>query len=266
MASKFKDEVKSKWPAGQLSLPAGGAAASSSAAPISLAPQRQFFTGPCADLWEDILVKSGTQWLAGSKLTQADADAVAELGNLRPNPATHPCLYSWAAMVAKFKPNVRSTWPAGELPRPAAPVQEVKAASAPVAAPAKQEKKEDEIDEDDLFGDNDDAPEPVKPKNLTIKKKAAPVAKSIILIDIKPWDETTDLDALAARVLKDVTMDGLMWKTEYKKEPLAYGVFKLVMGFVIEDEKVSVEGDIIEKLQEWEDAIQSVDIQSFNKL
>ena len=31
------------------------------------------------------------------------------------------------------------------------------------------------------------------------------------------------------------------WKTEFKKEPVAYGVFKIVIGCVVEDEKVSVD-------------------------
>ncbi len=57
-----------------------------------------------------------------------------------------------------------------------------------------------------------------------------------------------------------------MWKTEYKKEPIAFGIFKLVVGMVIEDEKVSVDEDIVNMLQEWDDAVQSVDIVSFNKL
>ena len=36
-------------------------------------------------------------------------------------------------------------------------------------------------------------------------------------------------------------MDGLMWKTEWKKEPIAYGVFKIVIGATVEDEKVSTD-------------------------
>jgi translation elongation factor EF-1beta len=36
-------------------------------------------------------------------------------------------------------------------------------------------------------------------------------------------------------------MDGLAWKTEYKKEPIAYGVFKIVIGAVVEDLKVSTD-------------------------
>ena len=49
-----------------------------------------------------------------------------------------------------------------------------------------------------------------------------------------------DLDYLAKRIIA-ITMDGLVWKTEYKKEPVAYGVFKLVIGAVVEDVKVSTD-------------------------
>lgn len=60
-------------------------------------------------------------------------------------------------------------------------------------------------------------------------------------------------------------MDGLFWKTEYKKEPIAYGVHKLLIGCVIEDEKVSTD-DLQEKMEAFEDLVQSVDIACFNKI
>lgn len=60
-------------------------------------------------------------------------------------------------------------------------------------------------------------------------------------------------------------MDGLIWKTEYKKEPIAYGVFKILIGCVIEDDKVSTD-DLQEKMEAFEDLVQSVDIAAFNKI
>ena len=60
-------------------------------------------------------------------------------------------------------------------------------------------------------------------------------------------------------------MDGLFWKTEYKKEPIAYGVFKLIIGSVVEDAKVSTD-DLQEKIEAFEDEVQSVDILAFNKI
>ena len=58
------------------------------------------------------------------------------------------------------------------------------------------------------------------------KKKAAPVAKSLIVWEVKPWGEDTDLEALADKII-GIQMDGLYWKTEWKKEPVAYGIFKI---------------------------------------
>ena len=81
---------------------------------------------------------------------------------------------------------------------------------------------------------------------------------------MKPYEAETDLDALAAKILA-VELDGLQWKTEYKKEPIAYGVFKLIIGCVIEDEKISVD-DLQEKIEGFEEEVQSVDILSFNKI
>jgi translation elongation factor EF-1beta len=49
-------------------------------------------------------------------------------------------------------------------------------------------------------------------------------------------------------------MDGLVWKTQYKKEPIAYGVYKIQIGCTIEDEKVSTD-DLQEKIEAFEDLV-----------
>jgi len=97
----------------------------------------------------------------------------------------------------------------------------------------------------DLFGEATEedkaAAEKAKKKaDAGKKKKAPPVAKSLILYEVKPWGEETDLDELAKKILA-IEMDGLLWKTEYKKEPIAFGVFKLLIGATVEDEKVSTD-------------------------
>lgn len=84
------------------------------------------------------------------------------------------------------------------------------------------------------------------------------------MFEIKPWEADTDLDSMAKEILS-INMDGLLWKTEYKKEPVAYGVFKLVMGCTIEDDKVSTD-DLTEQIEALEDYVQSVDILAFNKI
>lgn len=95
-------------------------------------------------------------------------------------------------------------------------------------------------------------------------KKKAIIAKSLIVWEVKPWEAETNLDELAKLILA-INLDGLEWKTEYKKEPVAFGVYKLVIGAVVEDEKVSTD-DVQEKIEAYEDYVQSVDIAAFNKL
>ena len=60
-------------------------------------------------------------------------------------------------------------------------------------------------------------------------------------------------------------MDGLVWNKELKIIPIAYGMTKLQMNCVVEDEKVLTD-DLFDKIQAWEDEVQSVDVVSFNKL
>jgi len=125
---------------------------------------------------------------------------------------------------------------------------------------------------DDLFGDDDDddgaaAAAAAKAKAAKNKKVKAPViAQSLIMFEIKPLDSDTDLDAVAKRVLGIKSpAEGVYWKTEYKKVPVAFGIFKLIMGVTVEDEKVSVDG-LQEEIEAFEDMVQSVDIMAFNKI
>ena len=125
---------------------------------------------------------------------------------------------------------------------------------------------------DDLFGDDSDdgaaakaAAAAAKAKAVGAKKKKVVIAMSLVMLDVKPIDDTTDLDALAPRLFKEITQEGLFWKTEYKKVPVAFGIFKLIVGFSCEDEKTSVD-DIVEKIEAMDDMVQSVDITAFNKI
>ena len=124
---------------------------------------------------------------------------------------------------------------------------------------------------DDLFGSDSDDGAAAKAASAAAKAKAtkkvkkAVIAMSIVFLEVKPLDDTIDLDALAPRIYKEITQDGLFWKTEFKKVPVAFGIFKLIVAFSCEDEKTSVD-DIVEKIEAMEDAVQSCDIQSFNKI
>lgn len=59
-------------------------------------------------------------------------------------------------------------------------------------------------------------------------------------------------------------MDGLVWGVA-KLVPVGYGINKLQIVCVVEDEKVSI--DLLQELiQNFEDFVQSVDIAAFNKI
>ena len=86
------------------------------------------------------------------------------------------------------------------------------------------------------------------------KKKKVVIAQSLVMFEVKPLDSETNLDDLAKRIFKELAMDGAYWKTEYKKEPVAFGIFKLIIAFSLEDEKVSVD-DIVERIEAFDDMV-----------
>lgn len=113
------------------------------------------------------------------------------------------------------------------------------------------------------------------------------IAKSNIILDVKPWDDETNMKEMENAVRK-IETDGLLWgackflsifnsilhannmNDTYmyfvaKLVPLAFGIHKLQISCVVEDDKVSVDW-LVEQIQELEDYVQSVDIAAFNKV
>lgn len=152
-----------------------------------------------------------------------------------------------------------------------------KPAAAAAAAPAKPAvaatKDDDEEDDDvDLFGSDeegeDKAATELREKRLAEyaakkSKKPALIAKSNVILDIKPWDDETDMKQMEREVRK-ITADGLLLGAA-KLVPLAFGIHKLQMSCVIEDDKISVDW-LQEEIEKIEDFVQSVDIAAFNKI
>jgi elongation factor 1-beta len=126
-------------------------------------------------------------------------------------------------------------------------------------------------DDFDLFADEEEedaeaaALKAAKIAEYNAKKAKKPVvaAKSEVELEVKPWGEDTDMQELT-RMVKAIEMPGLVWSTA-NLVPLAYGIKKLVIKCVIEDDLVSVD-DLQEIIQGFEDHVQSADILSFNKI
>lgn len=103
-----------------------------------------------------------------------------------------------------------------------------------------------------------------KPANAApAKKKKEVIAKSILFFDVKVYEQETDLQQLAGKIYDEVKLDGLVWNKEHKIMPVAFGMNKLQMACVIEDDKVMTD-DIFEIIEAWED-VQSCDTVSMQK-
>ncbi|CAL8254860.1 unnamed protein product [Merluccius merluccius] len=138
------------------------------------------------------------------------------------------------------------------------------------SAPVNVDDDDDDDDDLDLFGSDDDDSEAQRLKEQRLKeyadrkaKKPVLIAKSSILLDVKPWDDETDMAKLEECV-RSVQADGLLWGTS-KLVPVGYGIRKLQIACVVEDDKVGT--DLLEEeITKFEDYIQSVDIAAFNKI
>lgn len=172
-------------------------------------------------------------------------------------------------MVTKLSSRVE------QLEKSATPASAPAAAPAPVKAapPAKKEEKEEEEEDDDfdMFGsdeEEDEEAEKIKQERLAAyaakkSKKPALIAKSSVLLDVKPWDDETDMKEME-NLVRTIEMDGLLWGQAVLK-PIGYGINKLVINCVVEDDKISIE-ELSEKIEAFEDHVQSVDVAAFNKI
>ncbi|KAF9320223.1 Translation elongation factor 1 beta [Podila horticola] len=190
-------------------------------------------------------------YVAGYEVSDKDVEAFNALPS-GPNEAAFPHAARWYKHIAAVKGL---------------------SAKAGSAAPAPAAAAAEEDDEDvDLFGSDDEEvdeeAEKIKQQRLAeyaAKKANKPktIAKSMCTLDVKPWDDETDMVALEAHV-RGITMEGLLWG-QSKLVPIGYGIKKLQINCVIEDELVSL--DVLEeKIMEGEDFIQSMDMAAMQKI
>ncbi|XP_007037956.2 PREDICTED: elongation factor 1-delta [Theobroma cacao] len=144
-----------------------------------------------------------------------------------------------------------------------------------VATPPAEDSKaaaaeEDDDDDDvDLFGEETEeekkaAEERAAALKASSKKKES--GKSSVLLDVKPWDDETDMKKLEEAV-RNIKMEGLLWGAS-KLVPVGYGIKKLQIMLTIVDDLVSVDDLIEEHLttEPTNEYVQSCDIVAFNKI
>ncbi|KAL4711496.1 hypothetical protein ACJJTC_000512 [Scirpophaga incertulas] len=198
-------------------------------------------------------------YVSGYTPSQADVQVFEQVG--KAPAASLPHVLRWYNQIASYAASERKGWAPGDSPL---------TAGAKTTAPAAASKDDD--DDLDLFGsgDEEEDAEAAKIREERLKayadkksKKPALIAKSSVILDVKPWDDETDMGEMEKQV-RTIEMDGLLWGAS-KLVPVGYGIKKLQIMCVIEDDKVSVDL-LTEKIQEFEDFVQSVDIAAFNKI
>uniref|UniRef100_A0A5B7C9T6 Putative elongation factor 1-delta 1 n=1 Tax=Davidia involucrata TaxID=16924 RepID=A0A5B7C9T6_DAVIN len=150
-----------------------------------------------------------------------------------------------------------------------APVAE--AVATPPAADSKASAAEDDDDDDDvdLFGEETEEEKKASEERAAAVKasgKKKESGKSSILLDVKPWDDETDMQKLEEAV-RSVQMEGLFWGAS-KLVPVGYGIKKLQIMLTIVDDLVSVDNLIEDQLtvEPVNEHVQSCDIVAFNKI
>merc|ERR1712080_574936 len=210
---------------------------------------------------------STRSYIVGNAPSQADVKAFQQMKEA-PAVEKYPHAYRWYKHIASFESEF------GKLPGDAS--KDVTAygpgAEELTINPAKApEKKEEDDDEVDLFGSDDEVDEEAeKIKAARVEEykqkkagKAKPAAKSIVTLEVKPWDDETDMKALEESV-RSIEKDGLVWGAS-KLVAVGFGIKKLQINLVVEDDKVSLD-ELQEEVDGFEDYVQSNDIAAMQKL
>jgi elongation factor 1-beta len=144
----------------------------------------------------------------------------------------HSHAYRWYCHISSFDAASRTKF-SGE--------RKSVEAYGPAKMLAKPTQEENDID---LFGEEDADAEKRRQERIAeynAKKALKPrlIAKSQIVLDVKPWDDTTDL-AEMERLVRSIYTNGLEWGAS-KLIPVGYGIRKLQIACVVEDDKVGTD-------------------------
>jgi elongation factor 1-beta len=128
-----------------------------------------------------------------------------------------------------------------------------------------------------VFGDDDEEEEAAAPKESraemlarlkkeaeerTAKKEAK--QRTLVGIEIKPFDVEQDLMALWKKITTEVKQEGLKWGETCNLADVAFGIKKIQTTFVMGVNNSS--DDVQEAIEAYEDEVQSVEITSMNVL
>ncbi|KAI5866904.1 hypothetical protein GGS23DRAFT_552680 [Durotheca rogersii] len=207
-------------------------------------------------------------YITGYAPSQADVVCFKAIQSA-PDSEKYPHAARWYKHIASFEDEF-ATLP-GDAAKPYTTYgpEVTEATLNPAKAPEEPAAEEDDVD---LFGSDDEEEDAeavrVREERLAAyraKKEAKPkvAAKSVVTLDVKPWDDETDMVALEAAV-RGIEKDGLVWGAS-KLEAVGFGIKKLQIILVVEDEKISIT-DLQEEIEGFEEYVQSSDVAAMQKL
>eukprot|EP01046_Picozoa_sp_COSAG06_P034566 COSAG06_NODE_3632_length_5096_cov_4.608765_1_plen_193_part_00 len=183
--------------------------------------------------------------------------------------------------VARFFKLLDSYSTAAKAKLPGAYEAKFGSGAAPAPAPAPAAAAEED-DGGDLWGDDDDdeaadeenekrlaaIAEAHRQKKLAAGKLKVVINMSKVILDVKPWDDETnmkELEALVRGIKHATNPKAIDWQAG-QLEDIGYGIKKLRIMVQIIDDEVSVDDDLVDVICGFEDHVQSCDIFAFNKV
>ncbi len=160
--------------------------------------------------------------------------------NFRLDKGLYPNIFAWLQFMTLFENKVIESWKINKK--------------------GKNNEEENEEDEFNLLLNKIYEEKQKKSKN---KNNENEIHYSFVLLEIKVWDSEQDLDALAKKI-QNIEKEGLVWNKEYKLKEIIFGIQKILMGLIVNDDIISID-EIIDEIQSWEDEVQSIEM-AFNKL
>ena len=223
-------------------------------------------------------------YVEGFQFSTADSDMFTKMTGI-PDQKKAPHAWRWYVHVAAIK-GVRglsaggaSAAPAAKAAAPKAEKKKAEKKKEKKEEPKKAVKKEESDDEFDPFGDDDDEDdEPTETRaemlerlkneaNERLTKKAAN-QRTLVNIEIKPWETEQDLMALWKKItdgsIPETTQAGIKWGEVCHLVDVAFGIKKIVTNFTMG--ATNSADDLIEAILNLEDEVQSVEMVGMNVL
>ncbi|KAJ3482445.1 hypothetical protein NLG97_g7569 [Lecanicillium saksenae] len=222
-----------------------------------------------SNLTEETGLQAFNRWMATRSYVESDEPSQADVACFKaiaaaPDSSRYPDAARWHERVASHQAEFAN------LPGDASKTYADYGPEGDIAADMPDVANADDDDVDLFASEEEEDPEAARIREQRLadykaRKATKPqtTAKSVLILDVKPWDDETDMEALEAAI-RGIEKDGLVWG-KFTLVPIGFGIKKLQVNVVVEDAKVSTQ-DLQDEIEAFEDYVQSSDIAAFQKL